>query len=206
MKLKLFLIFAFSLITFSTFSQESKLKKFKKLSCPEKWWVLWHPFVANKALKTTEESRFYTMKTIKEGKLFGNGNGLQVDAFRHTYWMARLTQEIGWRKALKLGNAHEKGNYKDYKKRKLEDGVIPDKISSEMDFFNNKVGVDIGKKSAKLNLEIIIIKAVLQGRCKIMKIDSKGNYLTCDEEIIPEKTLKGLWENNKCLVNSNVIP
>ena len=25
-------------------------------------------------------------------------------------------------------------NYKDYKKRKLEEGVIPDKVSSEMDY------------------------------------------------------------------------
>ena len=33
------------------------------------------------------------------------------------------------------------------KKRKLEEGEIPDKISSGMDLFNNEVGIKIGKKS-----------------------------------------------------------
>ncbi|MDF1673085.1 MAG: hypothetical protein P1U41_06245, partial [Vicingaceae bacterium] len=108
------------------FSQ-SKFKSFKKLSCPEKWWVIWHPFVAKKAFNVSQLARQKT-DSIKQNKILkGNGSGGQVDAFRHTFWMAKLTNEIGWRRAEKLGKAHEKGNYKDYKKRRLEDGVVPDK-------------------------------------------------------------------------------
>jgi hypothetical protein len=38
---------------------------------------------------------------------------------------------------------------------------------------------------------------------KIIKKDSKGNFLTCDGVLISEKSLKGKWVNNKCLVASN---
>ena len=35
--------------------------------------------------------------------------------------------------------------YKSYKKGRHEDGNLPDKISSDMDLFNNRVGVQIGQ-------------------------------------------------------------
>ena len=194
------LLFSFSSLLFS---QDSKWKKFKKLSPPEKCWVIRHPFVAKKALKITEEARFVT-KSVKQEKLLkGLGNGDQVDAFRHAFWMANLTFEIGRRRAKSLGESHEKGNYKDYKKRKLEDGVIPDKISSDMDLFNNDVGIEIGKQESGFNFKKDVINAVKEGRCKIVKKDKKDNFLDCEGNVISLEELKGKWENNKCLVNSN---
>ena len=92
-----------------------------------------------KALVISELSREKTNEIILDQALKGSGNSGQVDAFRHAFWMANLTKEIGWRRAKRLGLAHEKGNYKAYKKRKSEDGEIPDKMSSEMDLFNNNV-------------------------------------------------------------------
>jgi len=185
------------------FSQKSNWKKFRELSGPEKCWVIWHPFVAKKALKTTEEAREVTKEVIQENLLKGDGNGDQVDAFRHVFWMANLTLTIGSKKAKSLGGAHEKGNYKAYKKHKFEDGVIPDKVSSDMDYFNNNIGVDIGEMTTNFDLKGTVVESVKDGRCKIIKTDELGNFLDVEGNVIPPEVLKGKWENNKCLVNSN---
>ena len=198
------LIFIFFLFVNKGLSaQDSKMKKFKQLSGPEKCWVLWHPFAAKKALKITEETRKITEEVKKEKLLKGNGNGGQVDAFRHTFWLANLTHGIGWRRARKLGKAHEKGNYIDYKKHQLEDGVVPDKRSSDMDYYNNDVGIKIGKIANETELKYIVIEAVKEGRCKIIKTDDSGNFLDVEGNVIARENLKGKWENEKCLVNSN---
>lgn len=192
------LIFGVNTIVYS----QSKVKSFKKLSCPEKWWVLCHPFVAKKAFNISQLARQKTDSIKKNNILKGNGNGGQVDAFRHTFWMAKLTNEIGKRRAKSLGNAHEKGNYKDYKKRRLEDGAVPDKISSDMDFFNNEVGIELGGNTNE-NLEFKVVELVRNGKCKIIKTDNSGNYLDCDGNILLKEKLKGKWENDKCLVWSD---
>lgn len=203
MRLKIVVFSAFLAVVFNISAQESNFKKFKQLSGPEKCWVIFHPFVAKKALKISEKTRRITKEIQQKKVLKGNGNGGQIDAFRHAFWMANLTQEIGKRRAKGLGKKHEKGNYKDYKKRRLEDGVIPDKISSEMDFFNNEVGIKIGEKSKLLELEKIVVDAVLKGNCKIIKKDAYDNFLDCEGNYISLESLKGKWENNKCLVWSN---
>ena len=205
MKLKFVLVSCFLLIFLNFFAQKTSFQKFKQLSFPEKRWVIWHPFVAKKAYLVSIETRKITNQIRKDSVLVGSGNGQQVDAFRHTYWMALLTNEIGWRRARKLGVAHEKGNYRDFKKRKNEDGVIPDKISSEMDLYNNSVGIKIAKTSQKTDYMQLIITAIKNGECKIIKADKKGNYLDCDGVIILNESLNGKWENNKCLVASDLI-
>jgi len=185
--------------------QKVGFKEFKNLSCAEKRWVIFHPFVAKKAYKITMEAREISNELKNDTVLKGTGNGLQIDAFRHTYWMASLTQGIGWRKSKKLGRAHERGNYKSYKKGKKEDGVLPDKISSDMDLFNNNIGIEIGKKQNIINLKETIVQLVNTGNCKIIKMDKEGNYLDCEGLIISNEFLKGKWENTKCLVNSNEV-
>ncbi len=203
MRLKLNLTVSFLLIFLASDAQKSKFQKFKQLSCPEKWWVVGHPFVAKKALKISENTRKITSEVKKNNLLKGEGNGGQVDAFRHTFWMANLTQEIGWRRAKKLGKAHEKGNYRDFKKHQQEDGALPDKASSEMDLFNNNVGIELGKRSTNFELKKMVIEMVSQGNCKIIKKDKTGNYLDCEGNIIPKEELIGKWENIKCLVWSD---
>lgn len=203
MKIKVFIFLFCWLTTLVLIGQESNFKKFKRLSNPEKYWVISHPFVAKKALKITEFSRNETATIIKQKLLKGNGNSGQVDAFRHAFWMANLTVEIGWRKAKRLGFAHEKGNYKDFKKRRKEDGVVPDEISSVMDLFNNDIGIEIGKTYKRENLKAVVIQHILDGKCKIIKKDSDNNYLDCEGNYISTESLKGKWENEKCLINSN---
>lgn len=202
--MKKMLFFLCLLLTNNSFSQ-STWKKFKTLSSPIKTWVIFHPFKAKKALVISNETNEVTDSIVKTVLLDGDRVGGQVDAFRHAYWMARLRQQIGKRAARSLGKAHEKGNYQTYKKRKLEDGVVPDAISSEMDLFNNDFGLSLtkkGNKTTKKRLIYRIINAIHQGKLKIIKKDKKGNFLTCDGKLISSKSLQGKWKNNKCLVAS----
>lgn len=185
---------------------QSAVKSFFDLSTPEKCWVIFHPFKAKKALKITREALAVTDSVIKANILGRDLNGGRADAFKHSYWLARLTQEIGVKAALKLGKAHEKGNYQFYKKGKKEDGFLPDKPSSEMDLYNNDAGSAIARnnlQASKTEMAGLIISAIQSGKMKILKKDSKGNFLTCSGKIINKEDLKGKWENEKCLVNSD---
>src|SRR5437868_602487 len=107
---KLFkLIFAI-LIFFCLQQSEAQVNyktEFRKLSCPEKRWVFFHLFIAKKAFKLTQQARATSKEMAKNPLTDGDENGGQVDAFRHAYWMALLSQNICWRKARGLGKAHE---------------------------------------------------------------------------------------------------
>lgn len=198
------ILFLTLIITFQTFSQ-SKFKSFFDLSGPTKTWIFFHLFKANKSLKVAIETNKVSDSIQKTKLLDGDGAGGQVDAFRHAYWMSRLRQEIGEKAARSLGEAHEKGNYQTYKKMKLEDGVVPDEISSEMDLYNNEQGLKLttkGSKISKKELIYNIVNAIEKGKMKIIKKDKKGNFLTCDDKIISKMSLKGKWKNNKCLISS----
>lgn len=200
-KLTFFLLLCFGLCGYS----QSNFRKFKKLSSPKKWWTILHPFKAKKALLISKEAKRVSDSIRKTNLLDGDHSGGQVDAFRHAYWMARLHQEIGENAARSLGKAHEKENYQTYKKRKLEDGVVPDEISSTMDLFNNNAGLSLttkGEKPPRKTLIYRVINAIVLGKMRIIKKDKDGNFLTCDGKVIDTKTLKGKWKNNKCLVSS----
>ncbi len=169
---------------------------------------MFHPFKAKKSLRISNETNKVADSIAKTNLLDGDGSGGQVDAFRHAYWMARLRQELGKSAARSLGKAHEKDNYLTFKKNKLEDGVVPDEISSEMDLYNNEEGLKLIKKRSKISKKGIIyriVNAIHQGKMKIIKKDKEGNFLTCDGKIISKEELKGKWENDKCLVASNEL-
>ena len=203
--MKRLLVLLFFTVSISVNAQ-SKFKSFFDLSCPKKVWVLLHPFKAVKSLEISKEANRVTDSIKKTNLLDGDASGGQVDAFRHTYWMARLHQEIGKRAAFSLGKFHEKENYLTYKKRKLENGVVPDKISSEMDLHNKNEGLKLiskGNKVSEKGLIYRVVNAIQSGKFTIIKKDKKGNFLTCDGRVVSKEELKGKWENNKCLVASN---
>ena len=205
MKKRLFLLFF--TVVISTNAQ-SNFSQFRKLSRPIKIWIIFHPFKAKKALTISKEVNKISDSIAKTDLLKGNGSSGQIDAFRHAYWMARMRQELGKTAARSLGKAHEKDNYLTYKKRKLEDGVLPDKIASEMDLYNNEQGLKLiskGSKISKKRLIYRIVNAIKTGKMKIIRKDNNGNFLTCKGEKITQKSLKGKWKNNKCLVKSNDI-
>lgn len=199
-------ILLFAMMTFTMQCQERK--GFFQLSGPKKTWVLFHPFKAETAFQISKETNFVADSIAKSHLLDGDTSGGQVDAFRHGYWMARLRQEIGESAAASLGRAHEKENYLMFKKGSLEDGVLPDKISSDMDLWNNDIGLSLitqGSKTSKNGLIYRIINAIHQGKMRVIKKDIKGNFLTCEGKRIDSKTLLRKWRNNKCLIPSNEI-
>lgn len=202
MKIFYVLILLFSVNIFS----QSSVNGFFDLSSPERWWVVTHPFKAKKAFHVSKEVLKTTDSISRLGIVGGDRNGGRLDAFKHAYWLARLSQIIGQNSAIKLGKAHEKGNYQTFKKHQLEDGYSPDKVSSEMDLFNNDVGVLIVAKNKNLTqkeLINLVISDIKKGKMKIIKKDGFNNFLTCNGVIISAESLKGKWENKKCLVASN---
>ena len=160
------------MLSFQSLSQ-SNFKSFFDLSGPKRTWVLFHPFKAKKSLKISKEANKVSDSIKKTNLLDGDASGGQVDAFRHAYWMARLRQEIGKSAARSLGKAHEKENYQTFKKRKLEDGVVPDEISSIMDLHNNEEGLKLIKRRSKTSQKTLIYKivnAIKAGKMKIINL------------------------------------
>lgn len=202
-------LFLFVFLFVNEMLAQSILTDFLKLSVPKRTWVILHPLKAKKSDEVAKETSRVADSIAKTSLLDGDPSGGQVDAFRHAYWMARLKQEIGHSAAESLGEAHEEENYLMYKKLALEEGVVPDKISSEMDLHNNNEGLKLiskGTKVSKKKLIDAIVNAIRVGKMKIIKKNSKGKFLSCEGNVISEKSLKGKWENNKCLVPSNIKP
>jgi len=181
-------------------------KEFQRLSCPEKRWVIFHPFIARKSFRLTLEAREAAREMLKDSLLDKNTNGGQNDAFRHAYWMALLSQHICWRKAIRLGKAHEKGDYIRFKKGIAEEGALPDSASGAMDLFNNTVGAEIGRSNKKIpadELKIMVRDAVLAGKMKVISEDLKGEALDCDGNVIDLSQYQHQWNIPKCLVSSD---
>ena len=181
-------------------------QSYAKLSKPEKTWVIFHPFKAKKAYRISNNIDYVTDSIAKAGIIGNDNNGGRLDAFKHSYWMARLTQGIGKRAALSLGEAHEKGNYKTYKKRQLEDAVVPDKASTEMDLYNNSVGARTGtfyKNTRDKNLILMLLDSLRAGKLRVLYKDDQGNFLDCQHQKIPLDSLRLQWHTPKCLVPSN---
>ncbi len=197
---------SFILTIRSVHAQESKVKLFCKLSRPEKCWVLFHPFITNRAWKITQHSRQVTSEVKVDSLLDNIDDGGQLDAFRHTYWMASLSQKISWRKAIRLGEAHEKGNYLSFKKGIKEEGSIPDSSASAMDRFNNILGMTLSKEHRVISpdsLKTMVIAAILEGRATIIARNKAGRYVDCDRNVLNMDDYGGQWNIPKCLVPSN---
>ena len=202
--LKILLALTFLFSPFSLLSQGAN--NFFKLSSPVKLWVITHPFAACKAASISKEALEMTKWIKNDQRLDGFDNGGQVDAFRHAYWMALLSQSFNCRKAFRLGLAHEKGNIRGFKKGRLEEGEPPDSVSVAMDHYNNCVGVNIGFDYPNLSrqeLAEIIITKILEGQLLIIKRNNDGKYLSCDGSVIENSQWKGHWNTSRCLVKSN---
>lgn len=131
------------------------LNDWYRLNQQEKNYLLMNPWhllaikeSANKALNEAQ-SKFGA------GSLH-NGAG---DAFRHCYWSALLARDIGPDAALAFTTAHE------------EKPGLP-KTEIEMDLFNNRVGIEIGRQSVRESDFIVASKclnALTNKRLKVLK-------------------------------------
>ncbi len=194
------------LIPYWAASQNRPLKSFFQLSTAEKGWTLVHPCIALKAWKITNRVRIVTDSLEQMGIPDRDPSGGKLDAFRHTFWMATLSGNIGVRRSLSLGRAHEKGNYRDFKRGRYEEGDIPDKTASDMDLYNNKIGSGIGMTLKGRGEKVVvdsIIRAINQGAMRIILKDTLGR--SCDSLFhpIPKLELKGRWVTPRVLVPSN---
>lgn len=196
------------LLQHSVFARDNPcfLKTVIKVSAPERCWALTHPFVAGRALKLANEAREETARLLRDSLLDADPNGGQLDAFRHAYWMARMAQSMCWKKAIRLGIAHEKGNYRSFKKGKLEDGERSDSLASVMDLFNNQIGAKLGcqyKLESRDSLRTRIISAIEEGKMQILWKTASGSSLDCKGDPLDTANFKQEWYIPKCLVPSN---
>lgn len=192
-------IFSFLFLSAAITAQSS----FRKLSRPEKKWVLLHPFDAKKARKITRETLITVDSIRKSGIIGSDNNGGKLDAFKHAYWMASLALEIGSKQALMLGKAHENGNYLQFKKQQQEDAVLPDSVSSLMDLRNNEAGVSLvatSKDLSRVTVQKKVLDALVNGKLTTIKKNEQGDFLTCEDIIISLKEWSGKWNIPKCLI------
>lgn len=193
-------------LLFISIGSQAQKSQWAKLGCAEKVWVLLHPFSANKARKITNRS-LESLDSLKLKYSFGNTqSGSKFDATRHAYWMSLLAANIGDKRALWLGRAHEKKNKKDFERATKEDGLLPDSVAIEMDLFNNKIGAAYGdtcKKCSDSELLKAIILALEKGELLYIKQDDDGNFLDAENKIIPKSEWSGKWQNNRLLVPTN---
>ncbi len=185
----------------------------KSLSRAEKWWAFKYPFAAKKAKKISVEVIEYCNALAQKDSFCGSDlNGGKLDAYRHTYWMARLCEVMKPRKAYSLGFAHEKGNRQYFKKHKEEDGVMPDSMMTVMDLVNNQIGIEVGTwlawnpSSGEYSIEKtrqVVMERLKTGDLRILLKDEDGNFRTCDKKKIDMNKYKGKWNVPKCLVKSS---
>lgn len=194
--------FCLVMIVLFAASEQVCAQSFQKLSRPEKSWVVFHPFKTKKAVKVTHQVERVVDSVKKTGVIGADNLGGKLDAFKHAYWMASLTLEIGGKQAFKIGQAHERGNYLQFKNKTVEDSALPDSVSSVMDLRNNEFGISAVAKCKNISAVTVqkkIMDGLAQGKLTVIKKDEKGNCLTCDGKIIDPKEWQGKWAIPKCL-------
>ena len=198
------LLFTFFLMCFQTVAAQNLLHRYRQLAKAEKRWVRCHLFVAKRAMRCTRLTEQLYEQAKKDSLIIGPENGGKPDAFRHALWMALLTQNIGVKKALKLGIAHEKANYEFFLEKKNEYGELPDSMGSVMDVFNNQKGADLGlqhKKDSAQAMVQVVLRSLTNGVLCIIKTDQSGRCRTCDNQHINMEKYSGCWHIPKCVTS-----
>lgn len=144
------------------------------------------------------------------GDLNADKQGGHYDAFKHAYWMARLTSGLGKCRAGWLGRAHERGNYLSYKKGKRKGYQdLHDKESSEMDTWNNTVGIETALDNRHMSRSetiSVLLDKLRKGRMKILRKNKNGAFTDCEGNILNTDERNCEWESGKCLVPSDYQP
>lgn len=171
-------------------------------------WALGHPFAALKVKKTYKKvAKLYDENLLKV-KLDAYSSGGKLDAFRHVFYFAAFAQKIKPKKVLKLGRAHEKTNYLDFKRGKQEDGLAADSLSCVMDLLNNEVGVKLGQENKNMSLEDLkqkVMELVNNGDVYHILRDKEGRFIDCNNIVIDMSAYKGKWYIPKCIAGYKAI-
>lgn len=176
------------------------------ISSYEYRWAVFHPFAALKIKHRLPEAMLI-YKEVRDAKILDTLNsGGKLDAFRHSYSMAFLARSIPVKKLRKLGQAHEKGNEKQFRKRQLEEGERPDSLACDMDLKNNELGYLLGaanKKSTSQELKEITLKAIGAGQAVYLKRNNRQQYTRCNGEPLDIGKYRGIWFIPKCLIKTD---
>ena len=169
-------------------------------------WAVFHPVAAVKIKHRLPEA----MKIYHEVKLSRaldtNESGGKLDAFRHVFTMAFLSQRIKVRKLKKLGIAHENGNKHHFFKDHQEFGERADSLACVMDLNNNDLGFDIGSHNqsvTKEELKLLVIEQIKLGNAWYLKRNAQNEYVSCENERIILENYKEQWFLPKCLIKTN---
>ncbi len=165
-------------------------------------WGIFHPFSVVKVKRITKRSMQLT-DSIGKYKILSDKSGGNLDAFKHSFWMASLAQNVKEKKARRIGIIHEKVNYRQYKRALRKGRCVQDSTASLMDLKNNEVGIKIGSNNKNINEQELIKKiifAVENGELFVVSKDKNGDYLDCNGGIIFNKDCK--WNKGRCLVKS----
>lgn len=160
-------------------------------------WVIGHPFIAKKSYVLSKISMQIT-DSIMQDSILTDGQGGALDAFRHGIWMTLLSDAIGNGRAIKLGRAHEKSNYRNFKKGR----PFSSYHHSLMDSINNLRAIEI-PTSGLQRKEIIqtLIDSVKAGYFVIIRKNEVGESLDSSGQIVQKD--KKRWKCNECLIKSN---
>ena len=175
-----------------------------QVSIPELCWSTLHPFAAIRAKIIKKQCDVYL--TQNPINLTGPSIGGKQDAFRHLFYMSVIASKIGTRKVGQLGRAHEKGNYQQWKKHRLEDAGVADSLACIMDLRNNDSALKIATLNKKASISVYYqfsLKAIQEGRAWILLHNAKKQRLDCDSEIVVV-TLPRKWFVKGCLVASSI--
>lgn len=204
--MKFSLLLAFLLLTFASPAKPGLAKSFWKLSRPEKAWVIARPFKAKRAFMATMHARQITDSLFQLHLPDTFRHGGRLDAFRHSYWMAILTQRIGERASRKLGQCHEKGNKIQFRRGRSEDGFLQDATACEMDLYNNEAGIRLALQHRNANpdeLTTICLDAIRSGLMRILLINAAGDYCDCNgNPVILKRRGVDQWRLPICLISS----
>lgn len=169
-------------------------------------WVVFHPFAAIKVNRFLPEAMLIYHEVKLSGILDTNESGGKLDAFRHVFSMAFLSQRIKVRKLKTLGIAHEKGNKRNFYKDHQEFGERADSLACVMDLRNNDLGFEIGAQNqsvTKDSLKLLIIEQIKVGNAWYLKRNAKNEYVSCENAPIILENYRGKWFLPKCLIKTN---
>ena len=202
---KKYIIFFFAILITATSDlkasnlQTNTAKHNIKITFREFIWAVSHPFIVKKVL-TISKITLNITDSLESHNILSDRSGGNLDAFKHSYWMAMLTKNIKSKKAKRLGIIHEKTNYQQF----IRGNNSQDSAASLMDLKNNEIGIYYGEKYRnKSNEELInaLISAIKNGELYRLKKDEYGNYLDCNNTIIDLKKEKD-WDKRKCIIRT----
>jgi len=164
----------------------SGVKKWNRLNNKEKNIIRWDArfYKANDIEKNADAATLMTKSTFGR-----NGKGDKSDAFRHAFWQARNTQDVGESFTEKWSDAHEYS-------------TPTNEVTTDlyMDIHNNNVGIEIGKNNPDASpdeIKQLILDRIDKGDMLIINsnnklIKSDGGIIKNNSEIRRYGTSKGI--------------